>query len=306
MHIATPTEMTKQINHMRKDFLWGFNKEARRRKTPLVVWKRLTQPWDKGGLGFKDGGTHAQALLSKWVTKVLDDSEIEWAQLFMALTNSFSWEHKCLWQRVGYTIQDKFLQGNIKSYGAMKYLTSVWKSWLQLWRHLILTLEGHAFPARWRIADVIRAMQPSALLDNSQALKLEELMRKIGITTIFSLWEEDNHFWKPLEDRIHRVPGLPKWLKDSAFALLDIIQATDYPSFDLEVNPSLWEWTDCSPTTRTFQVSNKIAYSLMLEDTLEWRHLDQQCGRQDGVDRWQLQWKKLWGCDLTRRAKIFI
>lgn len=94
MYIATPAGTIKQINRMLKDFLWGFNKEGGHRKTHLVSWKRLTQSRENGGLGFKDRGSHAQALLCKWVTKTLDDPDIEWAQLFLELTSRLTWENR--------------------------------------------------------------------------------------------------------------------------------------------------------------------------------------------------------------------
>lgn len=48
---------------------------------PLTTWHKLTQPQEKGGLGFKDYTTHAHALLSQWVAKALEDPTIEWAAL---------------------------------------------------------------------------------------------------------------------------------------------------------------------------------------------------------------------------------
>lgn len=147
MYIATPTCTIKQINRMLKEFLWGFNKEVGQRKTPLVTWKCLMQPRENGGLGFKEGGTHAQALLSKWVTKGLDDPDTEWAQLFSELMGRFTWENRRLMNIAEYISQDRILLGIVKSFGAMKYATGVWKSWLQLRWHLILTPSGTTLPA---------------------------------------------------------------------------------------------------------------------------------------------------------------
>lgn len=44
MYMATPKGTVRQINKIFKDFLWGFDKEIGRQKTPLVAWKRMTQP----------------------------------------------------------------------------------------------------------------------------------------------------------------------------------------------------------------------------------------------------------------------
>lgn len=92
IYTSTPTSTIQQINHLFKDFLWGFDRETGRRKMPLVAWKKLTQPWDRGGLGFMDCKIHVNALLSKWVSKALIEPSIEWAQIFLALLVEFTWE----------------------------------------------------------------------------------------------------------------------------------------------------------------------------------------------------------------------
>lgn len=73
MFIATLAGTIKQINRTMKAFLWGFNSVRGTRKTPLISWSKLITPKEKGGLGLKNGAIHAQALLSKWVTRALDD-----------------------------------------------------------------------------------------------------------------------------------------------------------------------------------------------------------------------------------------
>lgn len=92
IYTLAPATTIQQINHLFKDFLWGFDKETSGRKIPLVAWTKLTQPREKGGLGFMDCKTHANALLSKWVSKALIDPTSEWARLFLALSKDFTWE----------------------------------------------------------------------------------------------------------------------------------------------------------------------------------------------------------------------
>lgn len=75
MYTAAPTSIIQKINQFFKDFLWGFDKGMGRWKTLLAAWLKLTQPRDRGGLGFMDCKTHAQALLSKWVAKALTKPE---------------------------------------------------------------------------------------------------------------------------------------------------------------------------------------------------------------------------------------
>lgn len=95
MYSSAPTTIIQQIHQMCKDFLWGFDKDSGRQKTPLVAWKKQTQHRDRGGLGFIDYKAHAQALLRKWVFQALIDLTLEWARLFLALLEVFIWEQRC-------------------------------------------------------------------------------------------------------------------------------------------------------------------------------------------------------------------
>lgn len=90
MYTSTPVTIIQQINCLFKYFLWGFDRETKRQKIPLVAWKKLTQPREKGGLGFMDCKMHANALLSKCVSKALIEPTSEWAKLFLALSNDFT------------------------------------------------------------------------------------------------------------------------------------------------------------------------------------------------------------------------
>lgn len=87
---APATIIIHQINKLLKDFLWGFDRSLGQRKTPLVAWKKLTQPREHGELGFMDTKAYAQALLSKWVSKALIDPSTEWEKLFLTLSEDFT------------------------------------------------------------------------------------------------------------------------------------------------------------------------------------------------------------------------
>lgn len=102
----------------------------------------------------------------------------------------------------------------------------VWKSWLKLRRRLLLTPSDAALPARWRVDDVIKSMQPFASLDPSKANVLEELLGRLGITHIADLWDSENQAWRDVKECILRLRGLSQWLSDSSIAFLDAIQAT--------------------------------------------------------------------------------
>lgn len=128
MYTATPASTTKKINRIFKDFLWGFDREIGKRKTPLVAWSWLTQPRECGGLGFKDYMTHSEALLSRWVTRVLEDSSTEWATIFIALSKAFTWEQRKTQNRAQYYYIDQILFGMVKSYRSLPYAASLWRA----------------------------------------------------------------------------------------------------------------------------------------------------------------------------------
>lgn len=92
MYVETPIGTTQYINRLLKDFLWGFSMDGSNRKFPLIAWDKIMQPRKKGGLGFKDYYTHSHALLSKWISKALDNPSIEWASLFLTLSHNMTWK----------------------------------------------------------------------------------------------------------------------------------------------------------------------------------------------------------------------
>lgn len=98
-----------QTNWIFKDFLWGFDHETRRRKTPLVAWSRLIQPRECGGMGLKDYMAHANALLNRWVARALDDNTIEWTTLFFMLIKESSQEQRRAQNRAHYTNTDRIM-----------------------------------------------------------------------------------------------------------------------------------------------------------------------------------------------------
>lgn len=112
-----------------------------------------------------------------------------------------------LLHQIDYTTHDQILS-NYQILWSNEYLTDVWKSWLQLRCHIILTFVGLTLSRRWRITNVIRFMHPFAMLDHAKALNPEELLGRMGITTILELWDKDSHSWRPLEFCLNRIYGL--------------------------------------------------------------------------------------------------
>lgn len=97
----------------------GFDGVTKRRETPLVACKNLTQPREREGLGFIDSQSHAQALLSKWVFKALLDPSTKWDQLFLTFFEEFAWEQKRSVNRVHYSSLDYIQLGMVRTRKSM-------------------------------------------------------------------------------------------------------------------------------------------------------------------------------------------
>lgn len=118
-------------------------------RSTLVVRHGLTRPRDQRGLGFIDFKTRAQALLSKWISKTLEDLSMEWASLFMVLSSNFTWEQYKVVNWAQYTSQDKILLGNVQMCMSMPYTMGIWQAWEELRRYLFLSPVGNSIPAHW-------------------------------------------------------------------------------------------------------------------------------------------------------------
>lgn len=139
-----PLQSSNRFIGCSRIFYGGLIRTPRRRKTPLVAWKKLTQPWDQGGLGFIDFETHAQALLRKWAT------------LFMALSKDFTWKQRCSINRAQYTIWDRTMLNFVQTCRSMTYAGNIWKAWAALRGQLLLSPADNELPLYWRIEDILK------------------------------------------------------------------------------------------------------------------------------------------------------
>lgn len=92
-----------------------------------MAWKILTQPRERGDLGFMDRKSHAQALLSKWMPKALTKPTIEWASLFLTLSEDFTWEQRRSINRACYSLLDHVLFGTMRTCKSLTYTSRIWK-----------------------------------------------------------------------------------------------------------------------------------------------------------------------------------
>lgn len=70
-------------------------------------------------MGFKDYLTHSKVLLSRWVTRALEDPSTEWAVVFIAPSKAFTWEQRRTLNRALYNDTNRILFSIVKSYGSL-------------------------------------------------------------------------------------------------------------------------------------------------------------------------------------------
>lgn len=122
MYTETPIATMDQISRLFKDFLWVYNSKMGKCKTPLVVWKHLTQPREKGCLSLKDYVSHEKALLNRWIARSIKDTYLEWTESFMGLIKEFTWEQQRSQNKVHYTDQDRVVFGKVFCFDSMQYM----------------------------------------------------------------------------------------------------------------------------------------------------------------------------------------
>lgn len=102
------------------------------------------------------------------------------------------------------------------------------------------------------------------------------------------------------------IRGIPQWLKDLTFKFLEAIMQAKNLSWNAPIDPDVWVWSNDIPTHGGFLLPNAKIYALILQVSIEWQHLNHKWQRTDEENIWKQRWKRLWGSDLTQRAKTFL
>lgn len=253
-----------------------------------------------------DCTTHANALLSKWVSNSLIEPTIEWALIFLELLAYFTWEQRRALNRASYTSLDRILLGRVRTCRSMPYTMGVWKSWVALRRHLFLAPTNNDVLSHWRVEDILHALHPFVLVEENTLKNITLTLGKIGITKAGNLWEPTNNSWKSFEEKLLRTRGIPSEMRVLTSQFLQLMYKATRVIDERTTDPDLWTWANDVPTNGSFALTNRQTYLLLLEDHDEWVTLNSQWSRQDSKLIWGKRWKMLWGFDLTHRAKLFI
>ncbi|RVX06635.1 putative ribonuclease H protein [Vitis vinifera] len=77
--IRIPKSVTKRIEKIQRDFLWGGG--SLERKAHLIKWKVVCSPKEEGGLGIRKIDVLNKALLGKWVWRYAYEKENLWKRV---------------------------------------------------------------------------------------------------------------------------------------------------------------------------------------------------------------------------------
>lgn len=196
--------------------------------------------------------------------------------------------------------------GTIKAYGTITYTIGVWKSWEALRCHLLLTPAGNLLPTHWRLSNIINALHLFVALSADHTIVLDLTLGKLGATTAKHLWDALENSWKGFEEKMSRLRSIPPWLHDLISEFLEAISTTEGITWNRQVEPKLWCWSNDMPTDGGFILSNSKIYSLLLQVSKEWEYLNKKWDQIDSEKTWSKRWKMIWGSDLTRQSNIFI
>lgn len=279
MYSTMLASVLQQINCIFKDFLWGFDKGTRIRKMPLVAWNKLTQPRDRGGLGFIDDKTHAQALLRKWVLKALIDPSLEWAKLFITLSIDFTQDQCRAINMDQYTSLEKIMLGMVHTCRSMTYTTGLWKAWVSLRCHQLLSLVGDALLAHWQIEEIINSLPPFSCLSTVTCKSLTHVMGKLEVTRVAHLWDPTRDSQKNFDKNLDCIRGVPVELKEITSHLLEAIQETKFITEEKPTDPNIWSQSNNLHANKGFSLTNQQTYLPLLED--EWTNLNNRWQRQE-------------------------
>ncbi|KAL8554378.1 hypothetical protein ACS0TY_002529 [Phlomoides rotata] len=86
--------------YLTRAFLWGGDGDNK--KIPWVSWADLCKDTSEGGLGFKDVGMFNQALIGKWVWRVLTEKNRLWTRILRSRYGSFEGTRERVERRKNY------------------------------------------------------------------------------------------------------------------------------------------------------------------------------------------------------------
>lgn len=75
----------------------------------------------------------------------------------------------------------------------MTYTICIWKSWVSLRSHLILSMTGNVLPTDWRIKNILNLLHLSANMVDDIQCNIIITMGKLDITKVQHQWDSSTN-----------------------------------------------------------------------------------------------------------------
>lgn len=305
MYVSISKNTSDQIRRMCCDFLWGFNTSGRR-KTVLVAWEKLTRSKTQGGLSIKDTKIQSTSLLARWANKALAQPDSDWSSLYIANLKLAYWENKKIHKRLNYSIHDKILFGNVKTFGKLTYTAGIWRAWVQLRPFIRYNIPSAKLPSHWRTEDVIPLFPSLQPISQQNVTRVCVFLGTLGVRTVGDLWDHSTSEWRQFGDHISRSRNTIDAITILTEKFLLDVKSVHYISFDLSSDLSNWDWGDASTQGNPLMLTSKKAYDLLDNSTADIAQLNRRWEVDYSHKQWETRWKLLWASDLSNNARTFI
>lgn len=134
-------------------------------------------------------------------------------------------------------------------------------------------------------------------------IQLNITLGKLRTTKATHLWDDSTGTWRSFNQKLAHLRGIPEALAKLVLQFIVTLQASNRINNNQILDPALWTRSNDTPTNGGFTILNKMAYMLILGDSLEWHYLNNKWNKGDTKEQWRERWKKLWGSNLIRGLK---
>lgn len=152
---------------------------------------------------------------------------------------------------------------------------------------------------------ILKHLQPYANLEGTTRKDITITLGKLGITQAAHIWDNTSNTWKSFEAKMDQTRGIFAEIKEWTIWLIYDLQEANLVAIEKDRDLDLWIRANNISINGTFMLTNKKTYLMTITKTEEWKGLNTIWNKQDTEEKWTLQWKTLWGLDLTIGPKYF-
>lgn len=175
---------------------------------------------------FKDIVDHANSiLLSKWMSRLLDRLDSEWAQMYKANLELARWKSGHLFRHNLYTLEDRIFFGHISDFGAMKYSTRLCRAWNKLKMLLCIFPRAVLLPGRWKLEDVVEYLPVRVDLTMVKRDVVVKTMARIGVLNVKHLWIWNLGELMDFELALSRARGILDGILAVSIQVIQVLQS---------------------------------------------------------------------------------